>query len=361
MTDRVDFETRLEERLRARAALASRPFDAAEIARQAVVVNGRRRWTVRLDWPSTRPALSWLLVALLLAIALLGAVAGVGALLREQDQVPARKTVVEQIIDAMNHRNVESLRSSFTAAGIVEFPGVDGRAGRQGDVYLHDQSVYEDQPVEGWMRLLDTLDMEARLGSCGPQSESTISCAVRTRWHVLQVEIGEEWTFDFDGARVRRLNMMARVDPDPSNRVLPLGLSDLERWATWLRETDPEQADRLLLAVPDVFEHHYFRFGGSLDEIGASIREYLESRDPLVGTYVCSENGNPDSTHFWDVREDGTITRSSDETGEAQPAGTWSRDGGQLLTTFGGGMTWFEIRGDRLVVGSWACTPVNSR
>ena len=83
MTDRLDFETRLEERLRARAALASRPFDAAEIARGAVAVNGRRRRFGRLEWPSMAPAFRWLIVAVLLTMAVLGAVAGVGALLRE--------------------------------------------------------------------------------------------------------------------------------------------------------------------------------------------------------------------------------------------------------------------------------------
>jgi hypothetical protein len=277
MTDRLDFETRLGERLRARAALASRPFDAAAIARQAVVVDRRGRWTARLDRPSTRPALSWLVVALLLAIALLGAVVAVGGLLREQDQAPARVTVVKQVIDAVNHRDVESLRSSFAADGIVEFPGVDGRSGREGNVYLHDQLMYEDGAPEGWMRILDQWGLEAQLGSCRTQSESTVICPVRTRWHVLQVEIGEEWTFDFYGDRVRRLNTMARVDPDPSDRLLPLGLSDLERWATWLRDTHPEQADRLLPKGPDVFAHYYFRFWGPPDEIGASIREYVAS------------------------------------------------------------------------------------
>ena len=78
MTDRLDFETRLEERLRARAAVASRPFDAAGIARKVVAVNGRRRSIGWLAWPSTRPALVWLIVALLLTIALLGTIAGIG-------------------------------------------------------------------------------------------------------------------------------------------------------------------------------------------------------------------------------------------------------------------------------------------
>jgi hypothetical protein len=27
---------------------------------------------------------------------------------------------------------------------------------------------------------------------------------------------------------------MVRVDPDPSNRVLPLGLGDLDCWEAWL-------------------------------------------------------------------------------------------------------------------------------
>jgi dipeptidyl aminopeptidase/acylaminoacyl peptidase len=84
MTDRLDFEARLEERLRARAALASRPFDAATIARQVVAVGGRRRRIGRLEWPSTNPAIGWLVVALLLAIAVLGAVAVAGAIQRER-------------------------------------------------------------------------------------------------------------------------------------------------------------------------------------------------------------------------------------------------------------------------------------
>ena len=83
MTDRLDFETRLGERLRARAALASRPFDAAEIAREVATVHGRRRRIGSLEWPSMRPAVRWLIVSLLLAMAVLGVVAGVGALLRE--------------------------------------------------------------------------------------------------------------------------------------------------------------------------------------------------------------------------------------------------------------------------------------
>ena len=123
--------------------------------------------------PRRVPLLRWLVVALLLAIALLGAVAGVGALLREQDQMPARMTVIEQVIDAMNHRDVESLRSSFSADGIVEFPSVDARSGREGDVYMSDWPLDLESFPEAWMAALDKWGMEARLGSCRTQSEST--------------------------------------------------------------------------------------------------------------------------------------------------------------------------------------------
>jgi Tol biopolymer transport system component len=82
MTDRLDFETRLEERLRARAALASRPFDADAIARHAVWVN-RRRWRIgSLVWPATRQALRMAVIALLLLVALVGVAVGIGALQR---------------------------------------------------------------------------------------------------------------------------------------------------------------------------------------------------------------------------------------------------------------------------------------
>jgi hypothetical protein len=127
----------------------------------------------------------------------------------------------------------------------------------------------------------------------------------------------------------------------------------------WLTDTHPEQAASLLPAGPDLFGHFYFRFGldASPAEVKASIEEYLESRDPLVGMYVCSKGSNPVVTHVWDVREDGTVTRVSGETGEALPAGTWSRDNGRLFTNFEGGMTWFQVGDGRLVIpGQWACT-----
>lgn len=82
MTDPSVFEQRLDARLRARAALASRPFDAMAIAHDAVAAGTRRRGIGALGWTVRRPVVAWLLIVLLLAIGLLGTVVLVGALLR---------------------------------------------------------------------------------------------------------------------------------------------------------------------------------------------------------------------------------------------------------------------------------------
>ena len=75
MTDRLEFEARLEDRLRARAAIASRPFDAAAIAHQAALAGGGRRFgpTLRL---ADRPALGWMLLVLLATAIVAGIVVG---------------------------------------------------------------------------------------------------------------------------------------------------------------------------------------------------------------------------------------------------------------------------------------------
>lgn len=88
MTDGLDFEARLEARLRARAANASRPFDAAVIAHQAIGAGAHRRRTDLRGWFAWSPALGWFLVGLLLVIAVLGAVSAAGALLRKAPVVP---------------------------------------------------------------------------------------------------------------------------------------------------------------------------------------------------------------------------------------------------------------------------------
>jgi len=229
--------------------------------------------------PLVLPRRTLLVVAMALLLASLGAVA-VGSMLVQPDPVPAvQQNTIRDVVGAMNARDLPALRSTFAADGNLGFPSVDARAGSEGEVLMSDWSLELEGFPEVWMGDLAEWGLAAELGSCRPQSESTVACAVVTRWHVLQLEIGEQWTFEFDGDRVTRLEMV-RVDPDPPNRVLPLGLVDLERWEAWLRETHPEQAERLLPSGPDIFGHFYFRFAldASPEEIGASIREYLASR-----------------------------------------------------------------------------------
>lgn len=70
MTEQLDFETALERRLRARAAAASRPFDAVAVAGAAIARSPARRgfFHVRaMPWTSPMTRV-WLLLALLLAL-----------------------------------------------------------------------------------------------------------------------------------------------------------------------------------------------------------------------------------------------------------------------------------------------------
>ncbi len=248
-----------------------------DIVRTAATTPQLRRWPGLGSTSLPRRAV--LVIALLLLLAAAGALA-IGSGLLPPDPVPAEQlTVAGQIIEAANTRDPESLRSLMAEDGVLEFPWVDARAGREGEVYMDEYAMAVESFPEAWVGNLDRWSMEAHLGSCQAVAESTITCAVATRWHTLQIEIGEAWTFEFDGRRVTRLHML-RVDPDPPDRLLPMGLTDLPHWEAWLRETHPSQADRLLPSGPDEFGWMYFRFAldASPDEIGASIDEYLAAR-----------------------------------------------------------------------------------
>ena len=246
--------------------------------RRAVESAPQDRSWLRLP-PLALPRQALLIVALALLLASLGAIA-VGSRLVQPNPVPAiQADMVRHIVGATNDRDHAALQSVFAADGTLVFPWVDARAGQEGEVDMPDFSTDTEGGVEAWTGALGKWGMAAELGSCRSQSEAAVNCDVVTRWHVLQLEIGERWVFEFDGPRVTRLEMV-RVDPDPPNRVLPLGLVGLERWEAWLKQTRPEQAARLLPDGPDVFGWMYFRFGLDVtpEAIGASIREYVASR-----------------------------------------------------------------------------------
>jgi Tol biopolymer transport system component len=83
MTDLTEFESRLEGRLLGRAAIASRPFDAAEIARSVVDADrNARRKPLPVGRLSSGAARWWPIAALLLLAGVVAAVA-VGAFRRE--------------------------------------------------------------------------------------------------------------------------------------------------------------------------------------------------------------------------------------------------------------------------------------
>jgi hypothetical protein len=229
--------------------------------------------------PIQLPPRTLLLVAIGLLLATMGAIA-VGTRLLPPDPVPAPHwPAVRQVIDALNSRDIATLRSTFTTDAIVVLPHLSSD-GLQ-EVAASEFSVSTDGFLRAWMYPIDAWEMEADLGSCREEPESTFRCDVTTRWQVLQVEIGEEWTFDFDARELTRLQM-TRVDSNLTNRTLPLGYTDLYSWEAWLEEIHPKEAARLLSGHALIW-HFYFRYQHSEAEaIGASIREYLDSQPPQL-------------------------------------------------------------------------------
>jgi hypothetical protein len=257
MNDQIDFERRFQERLRARAALASRPFDAAAIARQAVGVSARSRTLGRFDWPSTHSALGWLVIALLLSIGLLGAIAAVGAFLQQRDPVPAEQmSVVRRHVDAINARDVEAFIDVFIPEATFG-PGGDFR--ESSSVFGNSLPLADAFLVGAWMAINGAWDFEAEIIDCNQDPEAAIAfgygqgqgepmvvnCQVATRWPRLSMEITEQWRYEFHGSGLGHWGSRL-LDLDPRARALPLGYGGLEAWEAWLAASDPDAAARQL-------------------------------------------------------------------------------------------------------------------
>src|SRR5688500_18564798 len=114
MTDRLEFERVLEARLRARASLASRRFDASEIAQRAVATQPRPHSPAWRLWPEgvrpSRRAIVLFAAALLLP-ATIAAASIAGAWLEERrardlaEGVPrVQLAAVERLVGAVNAR-----------------------------------------------------------------------------------------------------------------------------------------------------------------------------------------------------------------------------------------------------------------
>jgi hypothetical protein len=260
-----------------RNALADRAEDVFSMAVSADLMT--ERIAMRPGFGTARP-LTWrnspagLTLLIVIGLLLAGMVAALVIGSWPRLQITGERAVIGQVVDAVNSRDVAALRSSFAAGANVVLAQIrsDGLQEDAASVW----EVATDNFLEAWMSSIDAWDMEAELRSCQADTESIFRCDVTTRWHVMQVEIGEEWTFEFDGLEVTRLEM-ARVEPNPTNRTLPLGYHDLASWESWLEETHPEQAARL--SGNDLMWPFYFRYHHEdAEAIGASIQEYLESR-----------------------------------------------------------------------------------
>jgi hypothetical protein len=263
-----------------RHALADRAEDVLSMAVSADQMP--ERLAVRPGFGTARP-LAWrnapagLTLLIVIGLLLAGLVAALVIGSGPRPPITGELAAIGQVVDAVNSRDVAALRSSFAAGATVGLPQIRSDGLQESAASDSDWGMSKELGfLESWMGTIAAWDMEAALRSCQAEAESTFRCDVSTLWHVMQVEIGEEWTFEFDGPDVTRLEM-ARVEPSPANRTLPLGYDDLASWESWLEGTHPELAARL--SGNEMIWPFYFRYHpADAEAIGVAIREYLESQ-----------------------------------------------------------------------------------
>ena len=263
MNDGMDFERRLEARLRARASIAVRPFDASAIARRATADAPRplAGWHLPVRRSTGRPAALLLAAALLVALALAGVVF-VGAAVERLtprphlSDVPAvQMTTIRAVVDAMNRRDADAFIDLFSAGGHFN-PRGDFR--ESSSVFGNDQPVVQHHLVRAWMGMVDAWGFEAELLDCDVTQDGASSrigadanvdvavrCHVVTRWRALSMEITEEWLFALAGAEVLFWDYQL-IDLNPEARTLPMGFDDLEAWEAWLAANHTDAAARWL-------------------------------------------------------------------------------------------------------------------
>ena len=233
--------------------------------------------------PQTRPLLersAWLsspkvVVAIIALLVALAASIVVGArLIAPEPDLLNRLPVARELIGAINARDADAVRSLLASDATVVLMQVQSDGDRQSPE--SDWSVTIDGFVGAWLAAADVWDLEAEIVSCREASASVVECEMVARWHTIQVEGLELWTFSFDGREVVRLET-ARLDREPETRTLRLSHRDLQSWDAWLRESHPTEAGRL--EGDPLFWNFYFRYHGSqADVIDRLIEEYLESR-----------------------------------------------------------------------------------
>ncbi|MDP9145503.1 MAG: PQQ-like beta-propeller repeat protein [Actinomycetota bacterium] len=188
---------------------------------------------------------------------------------------PVQMDVVLQTVAAANSRDENGLRRLFAEDAL--FSPVEQWGSK---------AVAEPSLLGAWMENLEAWGLEGDVTQCRSASAG-VDCEVRARWHTLSAEAVEEWSFAFDGDRIQTL-IIRRVDLDPGDRILPLGLGELDAWEDWLQRSDPVTADRL---IPDIETSRliasFLGYDPALaDEIGESIQTYLSQRSSPTPTVV---------------------------------------------------------------------------
>lgn len=249
-------------------------------AMSSTITKPETRVQARPNWPKYLAAVAGVIVIVAVVVPMTLPVAS------EVDwgEVPAdQRAVVEQVVQATNEGDATEFASAFAPGGTftthIQF---DMRS-----ACCDSYPVDESDRVQTWMSVGEIWGLEADLKACQTEGAQSVRCQVNTRWENLQMELGEEWLFVFDGSDLRAWGMLFQ-QPDPPDRAMPMSYDDLGAWQEWLEANQPELAGRLLVqartfgdfsidGVP--YESNILRFDPALaDEIRVSIEEYVASR-----------------------------------------------------------------------------------
>lgn len=176
-----------------------------------------------------------------------------------EDQI----AVASEFVEAINAGDADAFLGVVDPEGSFDLKG--GFAENTDDLFGHLQQHFDEQPlVRAWISIVDAWGLEVVLTSCRPRvaaddngflmqvvegEDAFLLCDVRTRWHMLSLELGEEWQINMRGDKVTWFGQWSAPrlrDLNPEPRQLALGYDGLEAWEAWLEQTDPAAAARYL-------------------------------------------------------------------------------------------------------------------
>ena len=175
------------------------------------------------------------------------------------DQIAA----VREFVQAINAGDADALLGAVDPEGGFDLQG--GFADNADQLFGQLIQNFNEEPlVRAWMSIMDAWGLEIVPTSCRPRvatddngflikmvegEDAFLLCDVRTRWHTLSLELGEEWQINLRGNKVTWFGQWAQprlLDLNPEPRQLALGYDGLEAWEAWLEQTDPDAAARYL-------------------------------------------------------------------------------------------------------------------